>query len=406
MSTYACTRPVTGTQDLDATTNQRMDNIRSIAQTIALRAGYAPWSTPVIEYANTITRSIGNDTDIVSKEMFRLEGDNDLILRPEGTAPLMRAVLEKTRGQQLPLYVQYCGPMFRRENPQAGRYRQFTQFGLEAYGSDSAVSDADIIGTAYDILCALGLGARIALNINCLGTSEERAEWRERAIAYFSANKASLSAESQSRLATNPLRIYDSKDASDQALVSNAPRIILGEASTNRWNTLIAALDAMDIPYIVNPTLIRGLDYYNQTVFEFIAEDGLGAQNTVLAGGRYDQLAERFGYPTMPAIGWAMGMERLAIMLDSSPLDDAPRPIYIVSATTDADITCLGIARKERNNGNAPVIVVTGKRLKRAMAIANRNNAAYVIIIGTEEMSNGTATRQNMDSGEREPYTL
>ncbi|NVN12407.1 histidine--tRNA ligase, partial [Nguyenibacter vanlangensis] len=315
-------QPVRGTHDLIGEAQLRHAHVVQTARRIAGLYGFDEWTTPIFEDTRVFSRSLGDTSDVVSKEMYTFEdrGGESLTLRPEGTAAICRALVTNGLTQSLPQKVFYAGPMFRYERPQKGRYRQFHQIGAELIGAAEPLADAETIAMGRDILAALGIAGDTVLELNTLGDAESRVAWRAALIAYFTDLRDQLSEDSLARLERNPLRILDSKAPQDRALVADAPRIgaYLTEPARAFWDGLRSALDLLGVPFRENPGIVRGLDYYGHTAFEFVTER-LGAQGTVLAGGRYDGLVAEMGGPRTPAIGWAGGIERLAMLLDATP---------------------------------------------------------------------------------------
>jgi histidyl-tRNA synthetase len=307
-------QPVRGTRDLLGDEQRRHRHVTETARRVAGLYGFDEWSTPIFEETAVFARTLGETSDVVSKEMYSFtdRGGDDVTLRPEGTAGVCRALVSNGLTQSLPQKVFYAGPMFRYERPQKGRYRQFHQIGLELIGAPEPLADAEVIACGRDILAQLGLSGAVTLELNTLGDSESRAAYREALVTHFTAHREALSADSRARLERNPLRILDSKDAGDREVVVDAPTIapFLTPLAQAFWDGLRRALDAFDVTFIENPRIVRGLDYYSHTAFEFVT-DALGAQGTVLAGGRYDGLvAEMGGPPTAWRCFWPKRLSR------------------------------------------------------------------------------------------------
>ncbi|UPH89182.1 histidine--tRNA ligase [Synechococcus sp. NB0720_010] len=346
--------------------------------------------TPVLEVTELFARGIGEATDVVGKEMYTFldRGERSCTLRPEGTASVVRAAIQHGLLSQGPQRLWYGGPMFRYERPQAGRQRQFHQIGLECLGFADARSDVEAIALAWDLLDSLGIQG-LALELNTLGSSEDRARYREQLVAYLQQHRDRLDPDSQDRLERNPLRILDSKNAETQALLVNAPTLAdaLAAESRERFEQVKVGLEALAIPYTLNPRLVRGLDYYSHTAFE-ITSTQLGAQATVCGGGRYDGLVEQLGGPATPAIGWALGMERLVMLLGQ---EDASTPpdLYLVSRGEAAESAALVLARSLRLAGlrveRDPSGAAFGKQFKRA----DRSGAPWAAVIGDGEVDRG-----------------
>jgi histidyl-tRNA synthetase len=330
---------------------------------------------------------------------FTDRGGDEITLRPENTASVCRAVLSNGLTQATPLKFFYSGPMFRYERPQKGRFRQFYQIGVELLGVAQAQADIEVIALGRRILEALGTGGRVALELNTLGDPESRAAYREALVDYFSAHRSSLSEDSQRRLNTNPLRILDSKNEGDLRINADAPPFdrYLNGSSHDFFAAVRDGLDRLGIEYRLNPRLVRGLDYYTHTVFEFVTTD-LGAQGTVLAGGRYDGLVELMGGPQMPGVGWAAGIERLAMLIAEPAKPE--RPIAIVPIGEQAEWVALTIAEQLRSAGFVVDLGYSGN-LPRRMRRADRIGARAAVIFGTDELAAGTLTLRDFDSGEQ-----
>ena len=355
--------------------------------------GYKYCSTPIVESTETFSRAIGEVTDIVEKEMYTWKdtsGDS-LTLRPEGTAGVVRMMIEHNLPREGIQKVFYNGSMFRHERPQKGRYRQFHQVGAEVFGVSDAKIDAELISITDSLWKLLGINA--SLEINTLGSSESRSAYRELLHDFFSENKDKLDEDSLRRLDTNPLRILDSKNKKMESLISNAPKMIdhLDEESRIHFSTLKNYLDSLEIPFVVNPKLVRGLDYYNQTVFEWISND-LGSQGTICGGGRYDGLVEKMGGNPTPAIGFAMGIERIALIVkDQSNQINKTRPhLYFVALGEKSQIESIKLSKKILSA--LPNIIITNDMsmgsLKNQMKKADKSNADFALILGEEELLN------------------
>ncbi|AIK97279.1 histidine--tRNA ligase [Candidatus Odyssella acanthamoebae] len=399
-------QPPRGTQDLVGDDYRRHAHIIETAQRIAENFGYESIATPIFESTSVFKRTIGETSDIVGKEMYTFEdrGGEELTLRPEGTAGVIRAVISNGLTQNMPLKLIYNGPMFRYERPQLGRRRQFHQLGVECLGVAHPYVDVETIALGVQILKALGLFDQTVLEINTIGDIASRQAYRQALVDYFTPYKDKLSLDSQDRLVRNPLRILDSKDAGDQAIIVEAPEFenYLNDISRDFFAQVCAGLDQLAIPYKSNRRLVRGLDYYNHTAFEFVTTD-LGAQGTVLAGGRYDGLMSQMGGPETPGVGWALGIERLALLLDS--LTDQPRPIAIIPVGETAFADCFALAMKLREAGCTADIAYSGnvgKRLKRA----NKINAQVAVMIGDDELANQQAIIKNLDSGDQKTVAI
>lgn len=356
--------------------------------------GYQEIRFPLLESTQLFKRTIGEVTDIVEKEMYTfadLNGDS-ITLRPEGTAGCVRACLEHglLYNQQQKLW--YLGPMFRHERPQKGRYRQFTQFGVEVFGISGAAIELELISICYRLWSTLGLANNVQLQINSLGLLEERQRYKTLLTTYLKDNFSSLDEDSKRRLDKNPLRILDSKNPDMQTLIQNAPKLVdhLGEESKSSFDELCAGLKLLKIPYTINPTLVRGLDYYGKTVFEWVT-DKLGSQATVCAGGRYDVLVEQLGGAQTPAVGFALGMERILLLLESLnllPNKSNHRSIYIIATSNEAAIYALQLADTIRTEvKDSEVIVNTaGGSFKSQFKKADKSGARIALVIGDDEL--------------------
>jgi len=357
--------------------------------------GYRNIRMPIVEDTRLFVRSIGEATDIVEKEMYTftdsLNGDS-LTLRPEGTASCLRAVAEHNLLYNTTQRLWYTGPMFRHERPQKGRYRQFHQIGVEALGFNGPDVDAELILMTADLWQRLGLAPYLSLQINTLGSSAERAVHRQALIAYLEQHKDALDEDGQRRLYTNPLRVLDSKTPSMQAICDNAPRLIdfLGEASRRHYDDWRAMLQAVGIAYVENPRLVRGLDYYNLSVFEWVTTE-LGAQGTVCGGGRYDGLIEQLGSKPAPAVGLAMGVERLMLLLqDKGLLPAAPAPdVYLVNQGAGTGCYALTLAQALRAAGLKVIQHCGEASFKSQFKKADASGARVAVVVGDNELANG-----------------
>lgn len=395
-----------GTQDLIGDEYRSHAFIIETANRIADAYGYEPIATPIFESTSVFKRTIGETSDIVGKEMYTFQdrGGDEFTLRPEGTAGTIRAVISNGLTQNMPLKLIYSGPMFRYERPQLGRRRQFHQIGVECLGVAHPYVDVETIALGHQILKGLGLDSRVTLEINTIGDTESRQAYRQALIDYFTPVKDKLSQDSQDRLERNPLRILDSKDEGDRVLIEKSPQFeyYLNESSKSFFTDVCEGLDSLDIKYVINRRLVRGLDYYNHTAFEFVTTD-LGAQGTVLAGGRYDSLMSQMGGPETPGVGWALGIERLVLMITSP--EPTVRPVAIVPVGDGPFLKCFEIAMTLRHLGIATDIAYSGnvgKRLKRA----NKINAQYAVMIGDDELTSGQAVIKNLDSGEQKNVAI
>ncbi|MBO21286.1 MAG: histidine--tRNA ligase [Rhodospirillaceae bacterium] len=394
-------QPVRGTHDLIGDEARAHLALIDAARTVAVRYGYGPMATPIFEFTDVFQRTLGDTSDIVTKEMYTFEdkGGDSLTLRPEGTAGVARAVISGGLRNELPLKCFYNGPMFRHERPQKGRLRQFHQIGAELVGVAEPTGDVEIIALGVDILDALGVLSETTLELNTLGDGPSRAAYRDALVDYFTGHAYSLSDDSRERLTRNPLRILDSKDARDRAVIADAPVFedYLSEDARAFFDAVRTGLDTLEIAYTLNPRLVRGLDYYSHTAFEFTTE-ALGAQGTVLAGGRYDGLIETMGGPATPGVGWAAGVERLAMVIgDPTP---APRPVALVGMGEAGERETVRLARELRRAGLTVELLYKGG-LTRGLRRADRVNAAAAVLIGDDELGRGAVTVRDLDSGEQ-----
>ena len=392
---------VRGTYDLYGEAKRKLKKVIETGSKVVEKYGFEEIETPIFEFTEVFSRNLGDTSDIVTKEMycFSDKGGESLTLRPEGTAGAVRAFISNGMQQNLPVKFYYSGPMFRYERPQKGRQRQFTQFGIELLGVDTPQADIEVISMAYEFLEKLGLAGMVTVEINSLGDAESRDAYREKLVAYLKEHYEELSEDSKNRLEKNPLRILDSKEECDKAVVENAPLYAdsLNETSKNFFAAVLKGLDNLGIKYRVNNRLVRGLDYYSHTVFE-LTTDKLGAQGTVLAGGRYDGLVAQMGGGDVAGIGWACGVERLAMLLDENV--DLPRPIAVIPLGDDTNDKAMEIAYKLRRAGFRVEQGYSGN-IKKRMARANKANALKAVIIGSDEMAAGMVTLKDFESGEQ-----
>lgn len=392
-------QPVRGTQDIIGEDARRHFHVVDTARRITALYGASEWSTPIFESTAVFLRNLGETSDVVTKEMYTFEdrGGDSLTLRPEGTAGICRALVSNGLTQSLPQKIFYTGPMFRYERPQKGRFRQHTQIGLEIIGAAEPLADAEAIACGWQILRELGIAGHTMLNLNTLGDRASRDAYRSALVAYLTPYEAELSEDSRIRLAKNPLRILDTKDAGDIRLLAEAPRIRdhLNNESAAFYEGLQTALTGFGVPFVENPRIVRGFDYYNHTTFEFVTS-ALGSQGTVLGGGRYDGLVEQMGGPATPGIGWGSGVERLAMLLAAAP--PAARPVAVIPLGEDQQPAAISILSQLRNAGIASEAAYRGN-LKRRMERANKINARAAIIIGADELARGEIGLKNLDDG-------
>ena len=408
---------VRGMNDLLPADAAQWAHLEHVLRDLTRAYGYEFLRTPIVEATAVFQRGIGEVTDIVEKEMYsfedRLNGEQ-LTLRPEGTAAIVRSVIENNLIYEGPKRLWYTGPMFRHERPQRGRYRQFHQFGIEALGFAGPDIDAEIILMGQRLWDELGLKG-VRLEINSLGQADERAVHRAALVTYFEKNAAQLDEDSQRRLLTNPLRILDSKNPEMQALIEGAPKLLdfLGEASLKHFDAVQALLKANNIPCKINPRLVRGLDYYNLTVFEWVTDE-LGAQGTIAGGGRYDPLIERMGGKAAPACGWAMGMERvLELMKVSGSLPEAAPgcDIFVLHQGGETLTAAMIIAERLRSAGIDTILFCPpdgqSASFKSQMKKADASGAAYAVIIGPDELAKDEAQIKDLrGTGEQQSVTL
>ena len=399
-------QPVRGTRDLLPDQARGFRRVVDAARDVAARYGYHEIATPIFEFSEVFRRTLGETSDIVAKEMYTFtdRGGEEVTLRPEATAGIARALISNGLAQQLPLKYFCAGPMFRYERPQKGRLRQFHQIDIELLGVAEPIADIEVIALGAAVLDALGIRARTTLEINTLGNGASRAAYRSILVDYLQAHRGALSEDSLARLDRNPLRVLDSKDAGDRAVVAGAPSFAdsLDTGSRDFFAAVRDGLLRLGIDHEVNRRLVRGLDYYCHTAFEFTTE-ALGAQGAVIAGGRYDGLIGMMGGPRTPGIGWAGGIERLS-MLSGEP-EPPPRPIALVPIGAAAEAAALELAQNLRGAG---FVVELGYRgnLKRRMARADRLKARAAVILGEDELVGGTATLRDLDSGEQTAVPL
>ena len=397
----AALQPVRGTQDLLAEEQRRHRAVVDTARRLAERYGYQEIATPIFEFTEVFARPIGETTDIVTKEMYTFtdRGGEEITLRPEYTAGIVRAVLSNGLAQNLPLKFFASGPMFRYERPQKGRFRQFHQIDIELIGAAPPSADVEVIALGADILDALGVLKRTVLELNTLGDGPSRQAYREALVAYYAQHRSGLSEESLRRLERNPLRILDSKDEADKRINAGAPSFAdyLTPEARAFFDAVRSGLDLLGIGYRVSPRLVRGLDYYCHTAFEFVTTD-LGAQGTVLGGGRYDGLMSVMGGPETPGVGWAAGIERLALLI-GEPAAPA-RPIAMIPVGEKGEAAALKLAHELRQAGFVVDLGYSGN-VGRRMKRANKIGARAAVILGEDELARSAATVRDLDSGEQ-----
>jgi histidyl-tRNA synthetase len=399
-------QPPRGTHDLIGEEQRRHTHVVDTARRVAATYGFDEWTTPIFEDTRVFSRTLGETSDVVTKEMYSFEdrGGDSITLRPEATAGICRALVSNGLTQSLPQKVFVAGPMFRYERPQKGRYRQFHQIDIEVIGSADPLADAEIIACGWAILRALGVAGETVLEINTLGDKESRAAYRDALVAYFTQHQAALSQDSLDRLERNPLRILDSKDEGDRRIVANAPVIAghLTDAAAAFYASVRIWLDRFGVPYRENPRIVRGLDYYGHTAFEFVTSK-LGAQGTVMGGGRYDGLVQEMGGPPTPAVGLAAGVERLAMLMVQPP--PSPAPVAVVPVGEAAEAAALGILQSLRAAGVRAEMAYRGN-VRRRMERANRIGARAAVILGEDDLAQGVAQVKNLVTGDQQAVPL
>lgn len=399
-------QPVRGTHDLLPSESRKWMQLVDIARETAARYGHKEISVPVFEFTEVFARTLGDATDIVTKEMYTFtdRGGENITLRPEFTAGICRAFISGGLAQQVPLKLFAYGPVFRYERPQKGRMRQFHQIDIETIGAGDPYSDIEMIAVGNAILQNLGLKGKVKLEINSLGDAESRAKYRAALVAYYQKRTSELSEESKKRLEVNPLRILDSKDEGDRKVNVDAPKVDehYTDASRKYFDDVLGGLADIGIAYEVSKKLVRGLDYYNDTVFEFTTEL-LGSQNAVLAGGRYNGLIKQMGGQETPAVGFAAGVERLFELAEIA--ENEPRPVFVMpvgEGEIQASLKLVESLRKQGFNIEATYSGKMDKKFKRADKVC----AKFAVVIGSEELAAGQANVKDMDSGNQEKVAL
>lgn len=394
-------QPVRGTQDIWGEQARRHSWVVDVFRSVASRYGFGEIQTPIFEFTEVFKRTLGETSDVVSKEMYTFEdrGGDMMTLRPEYTAGIARSYISEGMQQHGVCKLYGWGPMFRYERPQKGRFRQFHQLDAEIIGAAEPDADIEVIAMAHQLLLELGVAEKTSLHLNSLGDQESRMDYRDALVKYFTGHKDKLSDDSRERLERNPLRILDSKDKGDRALLADAPKFeaYLNENSLRFFERVQIGLTALGIPFEVDQMLVRGLDYYCHTAFEFMT-DALGAQGTVLAGGRYDGLIEQMGGQPTPGIGWAGGIERLSMLMGDLPAPD--RPIAVIALGEDAAVLGSVAAYYLRLSGKRVDMAFKGN-LKKQMQRANKLNACMAVIIGEDEISRGIVILRDLDTGEQ-----
>ena len=397
-------RALKGTKDIFGDEMRKWLDVEEIIRNLCDQFGFNQIRTPMFEYTDLFARGVGDTTDIVNKEMYSFvdKGDNHITLKPESTAAVVRAFLEHSMyADTQPTKLYYISPTFRYERPQAGRQRQFHQFGVEMFGSDSPTADAEIIAIGHTLLKRLGIN-KVELHINSLGGTECRKKYNETLKAFLHEKKEHLCPLCQERMDKNPLRVLDCKNEACQKELKDAPTVLstLGPECRAHFEKLQELLKAMNIPFVVDPSIVRGLDYYTKTVFEFISND-IGAQGTVCGGGRYDRLVDEIGNKHVPAVGFGAGMERLIIVRDAennAPLAPATRDIFIGYRGDEAMMKAFELVNELRQAGISAESDHLQRSIKAQMKYANKINARYSVIIGESELAEGKLKLKEMET--------
>ncbi len=399
-------QPVRGTQSLLGEDADRFHAVVEAFDRVRRLFGFKRVEVPVIEPTAVFARTIGETTDVVSKEMYTFEdrGGEQITLRPEFTGGICRAYLSEGWQQFAPLKVATHGPAFRYERPQKGRFRQFHQLDAEVIGAAEAAADVELLSFGDQLLRELGIHEGVTLQLNTLGDSETRDAWRLALVEHFEAHRGSLSEDSLARLERNPLRILDTKDPKERPIADAAPSIddYLTSEASDFFAQVTSGLDAAGVKWTRNPRLVRGLDYYRHTAFEFVT-DRLGAQGTVIAGGRYDGLVEALGGPHTPAVGWAAGIERLGMMIDLPARETFD--VAVVPLGEKAEVEAQAIVAGLRREGVAADMAYRGN-MKKRLSRANASGAKYALILGDDELERGEAQLKNLTTGEQKPVSL
>lgn len=392
-----------GTQDILPQESAKWQYVEGFARETFKKYNYAEIRTPIFEHYEVISRSVGDTTDIVTKEMYDFydKGDRHITLRPEGTAPVVRSYVENklfAPEVQKPSKVYYIGPMFRYERPQAGRLRQFHQIGVECFGSSNPATNVETIAMADQFFKEIGI-ENVVLHLNTLGSTVSRVAYRQALIDYLLPMKDQLSKDSQRRLEENPLRVLDSKEKEDKQAVENAPSILdyLDEESQAHFDAVRAMLDGLGIEYVIDTNMVRGLDYYNHTIFEFVTEVD-GNELTVCAGGRYDGLVEYFGGPATPGFGFGMGLERLLLILDKQGVElpvETSLDVYVAVLGSEAEVAALELVQALRRQGFIAERDYLGRKLKAQFKSADVFGAKTIIALGGSEVESGQITVKN-----------
>jgi len=404
-----------GTNDILPTDIPKWQFVEDTAYLVFKDYQYQEMRTPMFEHYEVISRSVGGTTDIVSKEMYDFydKGERHITLRPEGTAPIVRSFVENklfAPEYSKPYKVYYTGPMFRYERPEKGRLRQFHQIGVECFGSDNPATDVETIAMAKDLLEQLGIFNSV-LHINTLGNKESRERYRKALIDFLEPHFEQLSEDSQRRLYENPLRVLDSKDKRDITIVENAPSILdyLDEESSKHFETVKEMLEAVDIPYVINTNMVRGLDYYNHTIFEIMTDAVNGSEITLVAGGRYDSLVGYFGGPETAGFGWGLGIERVLLTMEAMGVE-VPEAYevetYVVGLGETTNVECLKLVQSIRSQGFSAERDYLGRSAKAQFKTIDKIGASLVVTIGEQELADGIVKVKNAKTRQENTYAL
>lgn len=400
---------IRGMNDCLPTQSPLWQKVESAVKSVVSAYGYNEVRMPIVEETNLFSRAVGEETDVVSKEMYTFEDRNgdSLTLRPEGTAGCVRSCIQNSLINRDEQRLWYMGPMFRHERPQKGRYRQFHQCGVEVFGLDGPDVDAELIMMTARLWRELGIDKHVRLELNSIGSTEDRANYRTALVAFLEQHIDVLDEDCKRRMHTNPLRVLDTKNPDVQAILGDAPRLseYLGEESQQHFAGLCELLDAVGIEYQVNERLVRGLDYYNRTVFEWIT-DSLGAQGTVCGGGRYDGLVEQLGGKATNAVGFAMGLERLVLMMETLELTEVRRSVdvYMVAAGEGTMIAGMQLANELRDNIEDVRVMnhFGGGSFKKQFKRADKVGAVVALVLGENEVADNTVVLKDLVGGEQE----
>ncbi|WP_117233632.1 histidine--tRNA ligase [Vibrio maerlii] len=403
---------IRGMNDCLPTQSPLWQKLENAVKSVVSAYGYNEVRMPIVEETSLFSRAVGEETDVVSKEMYTFEDRNgdSLTLRPEGTAGCVRACIQNNLINRDEQRLWYMGPMFRYERPQKGRYRQFHQCGVEVFGLNGPDVDAELIMMTARLWRELGINEHVRLELNSIGSLEDRASYRTALVAFLEQHVDVLDDDCKRRMHTNPLRVLDTKNPDVQAILGDAPRLseYLGEESKAHFAGLCELLDAAGIEYTVNERLVRGLDYYNRTVFEWITES-LGAQGTVCGGGRYDGLVEQLGGKDTPAVGFAMGLERLVLMLETLELNDVRRSVDVYMVTAGEGTMMAGMKLAEQLREQVPGLRVMshfgGGNFKKQFKRADKAGAAVALVLGENEVADNTVVLKDLIGGTQETYS-